>query len=551
MATPGSTIDNAVDTAREADTRYDYELAFDNAIVGVCFMENRRFVHVNRRMEEIFGYSAEELTGRSVRLLYASNEEYEAVGRMYPSLARNHRYSHEKPMIRKDGEIIWCTISGRAMDPLDPLATSVWIVQDITERKLVEKQLERSNQRLEQTIKARTLNLQRTNKALVEEVERRRTSEHAMLESREKYRALFRSIPAGIVITDKAGRIVEANRAMQTLTGTTTFDDLLAAANDASRVVLRSGESASLHAFIAAATPPDGRRIEHAQIGWRSLGNGPSAFAVVAVRLHVAGLGAAFTFEDTSERERARQREQEQQDQLAHAGRLALMGQFASTMAHELGQPLNACQSYIAGLNHRLDQWVGRDSIDPAQLREGLTRIARHIEQASNVVRNVRGFVARTRPEAEPVDLAQLVAQTLDLLESQLRNAGVRVEVAAPAAVPPVEANPTEIQQVLVNLIVNAIEAMRDNAASERVIEIRIASARTRVSIQLSDNGPGVTRDLAEKIFEPYFTTKQRGLGLGLMICRTLVEAHGGTLKLVDKTRGAAFKFTLPKAECE
>ncbi|NMG17174.1 PAS domain-containing sensor histidine kinase [Aromatoleum bremense] len=527
--------------AHEADIPFD--LIFDNAFLGICIMRNRQFVKVNPKMELMFGYGPGELTGKSVRVVYASEDDYDSIGKLYPTFARNHGYVYENPLVRKNGEIFWCLISGHVVSS-DPTRSSVWIVQDIDARKTAENQLNRSKERLAQVVERRTINLQRTNHALKEEVVRRRNTEREMLESREKYRALFRHIPMGILATDDAGNVIEINPAIRSMTGTSTLEDFERVACDPTRVITEDGQLLSLNQLIHSKSPHDGRRVERAHIHWRTASGTLAEYDVSCIRLAVRGLGAAFVFEDTTEQSRARQREHEQQQRLAHAARLALMGQFASALAHELGQPLNSCRSYLAGLQHRFAPELS----SRPEWRDVIDRVDLHLEQAGDIVRNVRSFVAHHRPDDTEIHLSTLIAQTLDLLRLQLRDEGVQVRVHARCELPPVRGNRVELQQVLINLMVNALDAMRDTPIGKRVIEIRLSrESQSQVAVRLSDSGVGIPADACSKIYEPYYTTKPDGLGLGLMMCRTILESHGGNLKLIPTSRGGAtFKFVLP-----
>lgn len=523
--------------------RLIYEQVFDNALVGICFMQHRRFLRVNARMEEMLGYQPGEMLGQSVRAVYARQEDFDEVGRVMESFPSSNRYVHERPLVAKDGSLLWCLISGRMIDPLDPDSTSVWVVQDMSAKKLAEDQLARANQRLEQIVQSRTLNLQKTNAALKLEVERRRESERAMIESREKYRVLIRNIPLGIVITDANGDIVEINPAMQGFFGCNDLPTFTTMARDAVCTVV-DGTSLTLHELIVACSPPVTRRVEHLTAKWSSP-DGPSRwFDVAGVRVPVRDLGCAVVFLDRTEQRRARAREHAQQQQLAHASRLSLMGQFASALAHELGQPLNACLSYAAGIEHRL----GPELRKRPDAQEALARIQLHLHQAGDVVKNVRAFVAKHRPEDEEIDLASLAHGTLDLLQLQLREATVTVRLRIAEGLPRLRGTRVELQQVLVNLIVNAIEAMRGASVARPLIEVRVARAgRSSVRLTVADNGPGVPEAMRESIFQPYTTSKPGGLGMGLMMCRTIIESHGGTLQIeTRRKRGAAFGCVLP-----
>ena len=179
---------------------------------------------------------------------------------------------------------------------------------------------------------------------------------------------------------------------------------------------------------------------------------------------------------------------------------------------------------------------------------EALDRISTHLDRAGDIIRNVRGFVAQHQPRFESVDLVPLLRQTLTLLDMQIKAEAVRLELDLDEEAICVQANPVEIQQVIINLIVNALDAMSGLPQHERRIAIRLGQdQRAKVYMQVSDNGPGVPAELLGKIFTSYLTTKSTGLGMGLMICRSVVESHGGTIRyLPGKPTGACFRFTLP-----
>ncbi|WHZ10061.1 MAG: Two-component oxygen-sensor histidine kinase FixL [Burkholderiaceae bacterium] len=531
----------AADSAVARTEDFPWRLVIENTIVGVAYMRKRRFLWANARMTEIFGYARGELDGKLVRRLYVTKQDYDEVGRMIASDFSGHDYyTHERAMVKKDGALIWCRVSGRLIEP--DHAASVWVVQDLTDKKLAEDQIRRINQRLEQTVARRTLNLSRSNAALREEIERRRRVQAASTESREKYRALFRHVPLGLLVTDADGAIVEVNRTLQHYLGAGTRVALTALVNDAARVRLPDGQATSLSALVR---EHHGRqtRAEKFEFGWLGDHGRRREIFVVAAPL-ARGLGTAFAFTDVTEQHRARERELAQQAALAHAARLSSMGQMTSALAHELGQPLNAAQSYIAGVVKRL----GSDA--PPELGQALAKATDHLEQAGEIIRNVRGFVSRHHQKApQAIDLPVLVAQTLALLDHPLRSGGTRAALQVQGVIAPVRGHAVEIQQVLVNLVVNAIEAMQSVPVDERRLEIRLADeGRAMVSVTVADNGPGVPAELAARIFDPYLTTKPEGLGMGLMICRTIAESHGGSLRLLPTRRGATFRFTLSRA---
>ncbi len=529
---------------------FPFELVLENTVVGISYMSQRRFVWANARMAQIFGYEPGELDGEPVRKLYSSQEDYDEVGRMYADFARYNGVTHEHAMTRKNGESIWCLISGRMIDPSDASSASVWVVQDITDRKRAEDQLRRNNQRLEQTVERRTRNLRRTNEALAAEVERRRAAQLASAQSREKYRALFRHMPVGVLVADSDGHVAEINRALLTYLGFGTRTPLDAILEDGMRVVAPDGALTSLATLVREQTKATVRRVSRFEIGWLTPSGKRREIFVVAAPLSGRAGGTVFAFADVTEQRAAREREHAQQSALAHASRLALMGQMATTLAHELGQPLNACQSYLAGIRHRLHS----GTLDREAFVGALEKASAHLDQAGDIIRNVRGFVGRQDTSFECVDLPALITQTLTLLELSLRAGRVHVVVEPPpvesASFPPARGRPVEIQQVLVNLLINAIEAMQAMRPAERRIEIRLANeSPSTIAVEIRDRGPGVPESIASRVFDSYYTTKESGLGMGLMISRTIVESHGGSLRLFAlPDHGACFRFTLPTA---
>lgn len=537
-----------LDAVARPGARFPWRLVLENTIVGVSYMQDRRFVWANARMTEIFGYQPGELDGEPVRCVYVTQEEYEDVGRLMREAAPDSFVTHERALACRDGSLIWCRISGRLLRHGDTRSPSVWVVQDLSDKKRAEDALRRMNQRLEQTVERRTTNLRRTNDALRRQIEHGRALQAAVVASREKYRALFRHMPLGVLVLDPEGSISEVNRTLQNYMGATTrarLDELL---HDASRATTIDGQTTSLAALVRANAPTaSSRRIARFEFRWIRPAGRTREIAAIGAPLVSSGQGTVFTFADITEQRRLRTQEHEQQAALAHASRLSLMGQMASTLAHELGQPLNASLSYLSGLRHRLDAELA----DRPEWIAALDKATDHLEQAGRIIRNVRGFVSRQQQNLEAVELPTLLAQTLALLDFPLRSSDVRIDVqvdAADRAPPAVRCNRVEIQQVMVNLIVNAIDAMREEPAQRRRIVVRMArEPRGMVGVEVSDSGPGVPPELAPRIFDPYFTTKRSGLGMGLMISRTIVESHGGALRHLRQRNGSTtFRFTLP-----
>lgn len=230
----------------------------------------------------------------------------------------------------------------------------------------------------------------------------------------------------------------------------------------------------------------------------------------------------------------------EQRDQFS---RLGILGEMASNIAHELNQPLAAIANYAEGITRFIDS--GR--ADPAFLRDGARGIAGQAERAAAIIRRIRSFVRRREAEREILDLDDVVRETLALFEGLAARRGIPLHVHLAGDLPKVFADRVEIEQVLLNLLQNAVDAMIDAPGRERGITVRTSADGLDAKVAVRDHGSGLTEETRAHLFDTFFTTKPQGLGLGLAICRTIVESHGGRLWATDNPDGGlTMRFTLP-----
>ena len=259
---------------------------------------------------------------------------------------------------------------------------------------------------------------------------------------------------------------------------------------------------------------------------------------------------------DISEQRRVEDLSRQQQERLQASARLATVGEMASLLSHELNQPLAAIASYASGCLNLADQ---PDQASPSLLREALQRIGEQAERAGRVIRSVHDFVRRRDQHQEAVACGQLLDAVLPLVRLQARKSGTRVEVQLPERVPEVRCDRTMVEQVLLNLARNGIQAMETaTPPPERLLRILVAQTQPRwVEFALIDAGSGIAADVAAKVFTPFFSTRPEGMGLGLSLCRTVVEQHGGALDFDSPAPGVMaatgcpgtrFRFTLPAA---
>jgi C4-dicarboxylate-specific signal transduction histidine kinase len=234
----------------------------------------------------------------------------------------------------------------------------------------------------------------------------------------------------------------------------------------------------------------------------------------------------------------------EQRRQLTHLSRVAVLGELSGAIAHELNQPLTAILSNAQAAQH----FIARKNIDPEVLDDILRDIISADQRASEVIRRLHALFRRGETLFEPLDLNELVVEVLGIAHGDLVTRMVSVESRLGASLPAVQGDRVELQQVMLNLVLNASEAMSAARPAQHrrlVIRTRVKDGHVRVSF--SDNGPGFARGEYEKLFEPFYTTKPQGLGLGLSISRAIVRAHRGRLwGAAGIVRGAVFHVALP-----
>jgi two-component system sensor kinase FixL len=263
---------------------------------------------------------------------------------------------------------------------------------------------------------------------------------------------------------------------------------------------------------------------------------------------HVAGERFFTGFvRDLTERRDQERRLQELQSELVHVSRLTAMGELASSIAHELNQPLSAITNYMKGSAMLLNA----AEIDRARLGDALNLAAEQALRAGDIIKRLREFVAKGETDHTFEDPARLMEEASALALVGARDAGLRVNLQFARDLGLVVVDKVQIQQVALNLIRNAMDAMAETSGGELSIRARKTDAQT-VTISVSDTGPGISAETLERLFQPFYTTKANGMGVGLSICRTIVEAHGGRIWVENNPRGGAtFLFTLPIADVD
>ena len=246
---------------------------------------------------------------------------------------------------------------------------------------------------------------------------------------------------------------------------------------------------------------------------------------------------------DLTERQATETRLQELQSELIHMSRFTALGEMASTLAHEINQPLTAIANYLKGCRRLLEK--SADERAP-MLREAVNQAAEQALRAGRVIRHLREFVTQGESERNVESLPKLIEEASALALVGAKEKGVRVSFRFDPQAPLVLADRIQVQQVLLNLIRNALEAMQEAPRRELIVATRAEPTAGVVEVTVSDTGPGIAAEIADRLFQPFVSTKQHGMGVGLSICRTIVESHGGRIGVDSRPgQGTVFRFTL------
>ena len=367
----------------------------------------------------------------------------------------------------------------------------------------------------------------------------RKQAELAIRESEQRFRTLFEKANDAIFLENERDEIIEANERACALLGYSREELLKMKVSDLQApevrdqgegLIRRELERHGGDTFESVDLHRSGRRVVVEVTNTPIFDHGRKLVLSVV--------------RDVTERKRAAEALQQMQEQLAHANRVATMGQLTASIAHEIAQPIGAVYNRAnAALN-----FLNRDPPDLEEVREAISRIGDAAERAREIIGGIRDQVKKSPSRKDVFDLNRAIEEVLLLASNAITKDAIAVQTEFAKDLPLLHGDRVQLQQVALNLILNALEAMR--STSDPLRDLRISTEANEagdVLVSVRDTGPGITSEHLERIFEPFFTTKPGGMGIGLSICRSIIEAHGGSLWAgANQPRGTTFQFTLP-----
>jgi len=464
----------------------------------------------NKGAERLKGWSEAEAVGKHTSIFYPA-DQIEA-GKPTADLDRaraESKFEEEAWRLRKDGSEFLAHVSITALlDGKGDLRGFGKVIRDVTDQRAAERKLVASEAHL---------------------------------------RSILSAVPDAMIVIDERGCILSFSAAAERLFGVSEADVTGRNVRSLMPSPDRERHDGYLARYMATG---EARIIGRGRTVTGQRRDGSTFPMELAVGEAITDGRRVFTgfVRDVTERHRAEARIEELRSGLVHAARVSAMGTMASTLAHELNQPITAVANYMEAVR---DLLVQPDPDDLPMIREALDDAAREALRAGQIVRRLREFVARGEVEKSVEDLAVLIDDASKLALVDARESGIAVSFDVDPAASPVLVDKVQTQQVLINLMRNAIEAMADEPVRRLHIETR-DDGPGMVRVTVADTGPGVAPEIAEGLFRAFNSSKNEGMGLGLSICRTIVEANGGRIWMESRPSGGAlFRFTLIKVEAE
>jgi two-component system sensor kinase FixL len=376
------------------------------------------------------------------------------------------------------------------------------------------------------------------------DISARAVQERELAREQSLLKAILEAVPDALIVIDEAGLISSFSSAAEALFGYTAAEVLSRNVSMLMPSPHREAHDGYIRRYLATGEKRiigTGRVVEGLRKDGKTF---PMELAVGEAEVGDHRLFTGFVH-DLTKRVEAEAQLRRVESELAHASRLSAVGTLASALAHELNQPLTAVANYVAAGR----DMMGSNAPDPAMVREALDEAASEAVRAGQIVRRLRDFVVKGDGELQNLSLAQLIDDAIALGLVGAREKEVECLIDIDRGVGDVLADRVQIQQVMVNLMRNAIEAMEKSPVKQLLIRARPID-EGRVEISMGDTGPGISPKVKENLFRPFTSNKVQGMGLGLSICRTIIEAHGGRLSVESEPEtGTTFAFTLMCAE--
>jgi len=519
------------------DMRSLFEAITDSAVL---LDRGGRIIEWNQGATALFGYPKKEVIGRSLNLVYQQNHPFPKI--IQETLPSQKKWISETGFYRKNGTLGICnTIASLITSKQNNKTFALITHQNITSHKKIEKELKTVQQQtlgdLNQCLELFYLN----NASFVKTLASAEQLEKKLRESELRFHLLAENATDIISRHTPGGHYLYVSPSCKTLLGYSPEELLGSSANKFvhyddigkfKRAFNRRNETSSHQMLTYRMRRKDGEyRWFESNI---RIIRDESSHLIHEVQT------ASRDVTDYIMDKKARLRGQ----QLAHVFRLSTMEEMASGMAHEISQPLAAIVNYTQGCV----RYLQKESHDPTQLAEIMNKAVAQAERAGEVIHRLKNFFCKGQLIKTTCKINSLIREAVTLIRNELNRTKTKIEFDLEKDIQIISADRIQLQQVILNLVQNAMEAMHDMDFGQRKIQIQTRTLNQKsIEVTVSDTGPGFSKEMVHKVFQPFFTTKANGRGMGLAICRSIIEAHGGQFTIHPNTNNHSWiRFILP-----
>lgn len=510
-----------------------------NDVLWIGSTDRTQLFYLSPRFEQVWGRPASEFYAAPLRLLETIHpDDLAAVQAEFAAQAQDVTTAamlHEYRIVLPTGSIRWIRTRYAAVRDVDGHVLRIaGISFDITRRKLEELEAEQERTRLREQV--------------LHDIAQRKQTEEELRDNERRLRDIFDGLPFFVGLSEPDGSVKFVNRRLMDvlkvhplslmgghLAETTWFNHSPAMQEHLRTAVIRANQGLATRIDLQVKVSPE-------RFVWMD--------AMIAPLFDQSGrvrelVGSAV---DITERREIEEQARRLHDELAHALRLSTLGEMASGIAHELNQPLTVIANFAFLVREQLRQ----EPQESGRVINSLRTIEDQAQRAAGIIRGLKNLVRKSPSQHTSWDLPDLIQPVVQLLQPELRQAQIKLLYDFEEGLPPVLLDVVQIQQVLLNLLRNSLEALRTVAHAR---QIRLACRRVNkhwIEVAVTDNGPGIPAWVSSNLFVPFTTSKTEGLGLGLVICSRIIEAHQGKLWIDPQTEsGTTFRFTLPVAGLE
>ena len=522
-----------------------YTQLYDQAPIGFLTLDhNGVIVQDNSKAAKILGCERSQLLGKKLAEFIHEEEQDKFYLYSRELLNASGKNISEFRIKAKDHHPVYVEIQS-TLNLFDEEGPQVLMaINDITRRKQAEATIQSLNHRLQYTVCSQTDELLRTNRELQQKLQELACSKRELLGREAKLNSIFNAAVEGIITINEKGIIESVNAAVTAIFGYEK-DELI---GQNIKMLMPPNQGDKHGNFLIRylkSNKPDIIGTVRELLGKHKDGT------LVPIDLSVAEFeidGKCYytgLFRDVTERKRKELKDKEHLAELAHVTRLGLMGEMASGIAHEVNQPLTAITNYTQVCLNLLSS----ETVDRIKLSETLQKTHQQALKAGQIIHRMRDFVRSRKIHRTAVDINDLVQTAMALCEADCKQLQIQHKTELSASLPSVYVDYVQIEQVLLNLMRNSVEAlhaMPESRCKQLIVQTYL-NDKNQIEVRVKDNGPGLDESQQREVLKPFYTTKAAGMGMGLSISRSIVEAHNGLLRFNSKKgKGSTFYFTLP-----